>query len=153
MKLPLLYPHFFWSSYLSCFSFSRDSLTLSSLPLLFIPGGGRRIAEGPINQCKIFALTGPTLRANALPSKGTKTCREHHEQETTNCCKLRNTKARARLALPSSSSLSRLLLPFILVTAILHVACVPYERTCAFLFARLCPCLSLSSCNFAFSQA
>lgn len=28
-----------------------------------------------------------------LPSMGTKTCREHREQEATNCCKLKNTNA------------------------------------------------------------
>lgn len=37
----------------------------------------------------------------ALPSMGTKTCRQHREQETTNCCKLRNTNARTSLAEPS----------------------------------------------------
>jgi len=35
---------------------------------------------------------------------GTKTCRQHREQEATNCCKLRNTNA--RLAHRQSSSLS-----------------------------------------------
>lgn len=86
---------------LSCFSFSRESLTPPALlppppPPSPCPDQGREgFVRGPINQCKIFALTGSTVRAAALPSKGTKTCREHHEQETTNCCKLRNTKARA----------------------------------------------------------
>lgn len=52
--------------------------------------------QGPDQSMRDFcAFTGPTVRGAALPSKDTKTCREHREQETTNCCKLRNTKARA----------------------------------------------------------
>lgn len=50
----------------------------------------------------------------ALPSMDTKTCRQHREQETTNCCKLRNTNA--RLSQPSFSSLSRAFLHRIPVT-------------------------------------
>lgn len=57
--------------------------------------GERRVRQGPDQSMQDFCVTGSTVRAAALPSKGTKTCREHHEQETTNCCKLRNTKARA----------------------------------------------------------
>lgn len=45
-----------------------------------------------------------------LPSMGTKTCREHREQEATNCCKLKNTNA--HLSDRQPSSLSRLLLPY-----------------------------------------
>jgi len=48
----------------------------------------------------------------ALPSMGTKTCRQHREQEATNCCKLKNTNAHLSDRQPSSSSLSRLLLPY-----------------------------------------
>lgn len=48
----------------------------------------------------------------ALPSMGTKTCREHREQEATNCCKLKNTNAHLSDRRPCSSSLSRLLLPY-----------------------------------------
>lgn len=43
---------------------------------------------------------------------GTKTCRQHREQEATNCCKLKNTKTHLSDHQPSSSSLSRLLLPY-----------------------------------------
>lgn len=83
---------------LSCFSFSRESLTPPALlppPLSMPRPGERRVRQGPDQSMQDFCVTGSTVRAAALPSKGTKTCREHHEQETTNCCKLRNTKARA----------------------------------------------------------
>lgn len=100
MKPSLSCPPFFWLSCLSCFSFSRESLTPPALlppPLSPCPDQGREgFVRGPDQSMQDFCVTGSTVRAAALPSKGTKTCREHHEQETTNCCKLRNTKARAR---------------------------------------------------------
>lgn len=72
---------------------------LSPLPFpsSFFPGPVLRCfppspLPGSDQSMQDFCVDWPDWRT-ALPSMGTKTCRQHREQETTNCCKLKNTNA------------------------------------------------------------
>lgn len=63
--------------------FFRDPYYGASLPSP-LPGSDQSMQD--------FCVDWPDWRT-ALPSMGTKTCRQHREQEATNCCKLKNTNA------------------------------------------------------------
>lgn len=111
--------------------------------LLFFPGSYygaflRLHCRDPINQCKIFALTGltegPRSHLWAL-----KRVANIANKKQTNCCKLKNINAHLGPRV-SPSSLSRLLLPY---SGFLPQRLRPLDERIL-----VCPCLSLSSCNF-----
>lgn len=97
MKLP-----FVLSSALSVFPFSGIYTTAHPYP--FSPVVGARSINAR------FLRWSRLDWGTALPSMGTKTCRQHREQETTNCCKLRN--ANARLSADFFVSLARFFIVF-----------------------------------------
>lgn len=87
----------------------------------------------------------------ALPSMGTKTCRQHREQETTNCCKLRNTNAHLSRTVfqPRVLRLSRAFFcqSPVFCPTFFFVFSVLLKNACSRLFVHTLG-LSLSSCNF-----
>lgn len=84
----------------------------------------------------------------ALPSMDTKTCRQHREQETTNCCKLRNTNA--RLSAEFFVSLAHFFIVFRLPFLDLAYS---LQDTCSHLFASLPLLIIMQFCLCFLSSA
>lgn len=96
-----LYPLFFCRRLTSTPLWNHPSSTfLLPFPFFLFPGFilQRALTPSPLllgaRSINARFLRWPRLDwGTALPSMGTKTCRQHREQETTNCCKLRNANA------------------------------------------------------------